>query len=152
MDKEEIKEAISYGDNFLFLDEIIKIEKNRITAVKEFTGEEFFFKSHFAGFPIMPGTLVVEGLGQAAAALIRNSIENHKDKDILLYSIKEFRFYNPLFPKNKIRYIVELKYIDEKYAIVDGKVFDEKEILIAEGMLILAIVDKKEFRKNFQRS
>ena len=80
---ESIKKIIPYDYPFLFIDKIIKLDKKEIVAEKEIKADEQYFKGHFKGFPIMPGALIIEGLGQAATLLVRYNIENHESKDIL---------------------------------------------------------------------
>ena len=142
---DNIRDIIPNKEPFLFIDKVVSLEKNRIIAIKNIKQDEFFFEGHFVDFPLMPGTLVVEGLGQAGSILIRKRIENPESKDILLYKIKEFSFKKPLFPGNKIRYEVNLIFLDEKRAVIKGKVIENEDIAV-EGSLILAIVDKKNFR------
>ena len=60
LSKEEIKQIIPYEDPFLFIDKVTSLGKDRITAVKELSGDENFFKGHFTGFPLMPGALTIE--------------------------------------------------------------------------------------------
>jgi len=130
------------------MDRVISLTNNRITAAKDLTGEEDFFKGHFVGFPIMPGALTVEGMGQAATLLVRNNIPNHQEKDILAYKLKEVKFIAPILPKSQVRFEVDLIAQDERGAILQGKAF-VKDNLVAESLLMLAIVDKADFRAKY---
>tara|TARA_Y100000310_G_scaffold68197_1_gene63502 strand:+ start:14066 stop:14503 length:438 start_codon:yes stop_codon:yes gene_type:complete len=144
---EDVKEIIPYGDEFLFVDRIISLDDNKIIAEKEIKDTDYFLKGHFVDFPIMPGTLVIEGIGQAGTILVRKNIENHKEKDILAYKVNDFTFKKPVFPNDKLRFEVNLKYLDGKFAIMDGKVANNKNEIVGIGMFTLAIVNKEEFRK-----
>ena len=88
---ENIKKIIPYDEPFLFIDSVLSLSSNRIVAVKNLTGKEEFFKGHFVGFPIMPGALTVEGMGQASTLLARSNILNtlsgQKAKKITLEEI-----------------------------------------------------------------
>src|SRR3989344_4231030 len=147
---EGIKKIIPYDEPFLFIDKVTSLSKDRIVAIKELTGKEDFFKGHFAGFPIMPGALTIEGMGQAATLLARSSIPNHQEKDVLAYRIKEAKFSAPVFPPAKIRFEIDLIAQDERGAILQGKAF-VKDTLVAEALLMLAIVNRAEFRSKFAR-
>ena len=68
---ENIKKIIPYNEHFLFIDRVLELSSNRIVAVKKVKSNEDFLKGHFVGFPIMPGALTVEGMGQAATLLAR---------------------------------------------------------------------------------
>ena len=143
--KDGIKKIIPYQEPFLFIDKVLSLRGNRIVAIKELTGNEDFFKGHFVGFPIMPGALTVEGMGQAATLLARSNIQNHYEKDVLAYRLKEVKFMAPVIPPAQVRFEIDLIAQDERGAILQGKAF-AKEILVAEALLMLAIVNKTEFR------
>jgi len=63
IDKNGVKQIIPYDEPFLFIDRVLKLDKKNIVAIKE-VGDGNTFKGHFKDFPIMPGALIVEGLGQ----------------------------------------------------------------------------------------
>lgn len=150
LDTEAIMKIIPYDKPFLFMDKVLSLSSSKIIAVKDLTGKEDFFKGHFVGFPIMPGALTVEGMGQAATLLARNNIPNHQEKDILAHKLKEVRFMAPILPNDKVRFEIELIAQDERGAIMQGKAF-VKESLVAEALLMLAIVNKAEFRGKYSR-
>lgn len=145
---EEIKKIIPYDEPFLFIDKVLSLSSNMIVAVKNLTGKEDFFKGHFVGFPIMPGALTVEGLGQAATLLVRSNIPNHQEKDVLAYKLKEVKFMAPILPPAQVRFEINLIAQDEKGAVLQGKAF-VKENLVAEALLMLAIVNKSDFRVKY---
>lgn len=148
--KERIKQIIPYEEPFLFIDKVLSLGKDRIIAVKDLAGNEDFFKGHFVGFPIMPGALTIEGLGQAATLLARNNIPNHKEKDVLAYKLKEVKFTSPVLPPAQLRFDINLIAQDERIAIVQGKAFVE-DSLVADALIMLAIVDKTDFRAKYSR-
>ena len=148
IEAEGIKKIIPYQEPFLFIDKVISLGNNKIVAIKDLTGDEDFFKGHFVVFPIMPGALTVEGMGQAATLLVRSNIPNHKEKDVLAYKLKEVKFSAPILPPAQVRFEVDLIAQDERGAILQGKVF-VKENLVAEALLMLTIVNKEEFRAKY---
>ena len=150
IDKESIKRIIPYDDPFLFLDKVLSLSKDRIVAVKRLSGKEEFFKGHFAGFPIMPGALTVEGMGQAATLLARSNAPNHQEMDFLAYKLKEVKFMVPVFPGDELRFELNLVAQDERGAILQGKSF-VKENLVAEALIMLAIVKKSDFRSKYSK-
>ena len=150
INKESIKQIIPYEEPFLFIDNVLSLNKEQIIAVKDLTGKEDFFNGHFVDFPIMPGALTIEGLGQAATLLARSNILNHKEKDVLAYKLKEVKFLAPVIPPAQIKFEVNLVAQDEKGAILQGKAF-VKDTLVAESLMMLAIVDKALFREKYSR-
>lgn len=148
LDSNAIKQIIPYEYPFLMIDRVTSLDKNKIVTIKNVTADEWFFKGHFSGFPIMPGSLIVEGLGQAATLLVRYNLENHYEKEILAYKIKEAKFTAPIFPGDQVKYEVVLMGQDDRGAMLQGKVI-VNEKTIAECMLMLAVVDRKEFRSKY---
>lgn len=146
---EGIMKIIPYGKPFLFLDRVISLTNNKIIAVKDFTGKEDFYKGHFVDFPITPGALTVEGMGQAATLLVRSNIPNHKEKDVLAYKLKEAKFIAPILPPAQVRFEINLVAQNDREAILQGRAF-VKDDLMAEAFLMVAIVNKEEFRSKFK--
>ena len=71
MDKlEEIKAAIPHRSPFLFVDEIVECEGDRILCKKTFHADDYFFAGHYPGNPIVPGVLQCEAAMQAGAILL----------------------------------------------------------------------------------
>jgi 3-hydroxymyristoyl/3-hydroxydecanoyl-(acyl carrier protein) dehydratase len=148
--KENIKHIIPYEDPFLFIDHVLSLDKKNIIATKEVKKEESYFKGHFKDFPIMPGALIVEGLGQAATLLIRYNIPNHEEKDVLAYQIRSAKFFRPTFPGQTLRFEAKMGFMFKKIAFVNGNIFRNDKI-VAKVKMILAIVDKKIFRERYTK-
>lgn len=150
IDTKGIMNIIPYNEHFLFIDKVLSISRNKIVAIKDLKGSEDFFKGHFVDFPIMPGALTVEGMGQAATLLARANIKNHKEKDVLAHKLKEVKFMAPIVPPAQIKFDVDLITQDERGAILQAKAF-VKDNIVAEALLMLAIVNKEEFRGKYSK-
>ena len=74
MTLEAIKAAIPHREPFLLVDEIVEHGDNRIVCRKTFTGDEFWYRGHYPGFPITPGVLLCEAAMQAGAVLLANKV------------------------------------------------------------------------------
>ena len=145
IDSNAIKQIIPYERPFLMIDRVLSLDKTKITAIKNASANEDFFKGHFAGFPIMPGALIIEGMGQAATLLLRYNLDNHWEKEVLAYKIKEAKFSAPSFPGDQLKYEVTMLGKDERGALMSGKaIVDEK--VVAEATMMIAVVDRREFR------
>ena len=66
----EICQAIPHRPPFLFLDEIVERNENRIVCRKTFRGDEFFYQGHYPGCPLTPGVILCEAAMQAGAVLL----------------------------------------------------------------------------------
>src|SRR3989338_7878943 len=136
LDINAIKQIIPYDYPFLMIDRVISIDKNKIVAIKNTSATEEFFKGHFAGFPIMPGALMVEGLGQAATLLVRYNLENHWEKEVLAYKIKEAKFAAPTFPGDQLKYEITMLGKDERGALMSSKAIVNNNT-VAEATMML---------------
>ena len=95
----------------LLIDELINIKKLFSAAtVVNVKKDGFFVPGHFPGQPVMPGVLIVEAFGQAAAALTAHGLdkETYENKLVYLMSVEKARFRNPVLPDCDLSYILRL--------------------------------------------
>ena len=137
--KDEIKKIIPQREPFLMIDKVEEyVPGESAIAIKEVKEDEYYFKGHFPGNPIMPGVLIVESLAQTGAVAIL-SMEENKGKNALFGGIDKLRFKKQVVPGDTLR--LEVKIIKKKgpigigeaVATVDGKI-------VAKGELTFAIV------------
>ena len=83
LNKEEIKKIIPQREPFLMIDEVEEYKPGEsAVCYKNVNENEWYFKGHFPGNPIMPGVLIAESLAQAGAIAIL-SMEENKGKNAL---------------------------------------------------------------------
>lgn len=137
LNKEGIKNIIPQREPFLMIDEVEDfIPGESATAYKYVNEEEYYFKGHFPGNPIMPGVLIVESLAQTGAVAIL-SMEENKGKNALFGGIGKLRFKKQVVPGDTLK--LEVKIIKRKgpigigeaIATVDGKVAVKGELTFA---------------------
>ena len=86
LSKEEIKQIIPQREPFLMIDEVEEyIPGEMATAYKYVKEDEWYFKGHFPGNPIMPGVLIVESLAQTGAVSILSLQENKNKNELYIY-------------------------------------------------------------------
>ena len=130
LNKTQIISLLPHREPMLLIDELINIKKLfSATAIVNVRKDSFFVQGHFPGNPVMPGVLIVEAFGQAAAALTAAGIdkETYENKLVFLMGIEKARFRNPVIPDCKLELNIEAirshgrvwKYKGE--ALVDGK-------------------------------
>ena len=130
LDKEQIKNLLPHREPMLLIDELININKLKsATAIVNVKKNSFFVQGHFPNEPVMPGVLIVEAFGQAAAALTAHGIDKstYENKLVFLMTIEKARFRSPVIPDCKLELNIEAirshgrvwKYKGE--AVVDGK-------------------------------
>ncbi len=90
----DIQKYLPHRPPFVFVDEFETDEKGETTVGSRlFTDEDFFFKGHFPGMPVVPGVLLVECLAQCGGAGIVKSGRVPMDSDFFLLSVKEAKFH-----------------------------------------------------------
>ena len=139
LDKEEIKNIIPQREPFLMIDEVEEYVPGEMAiGYKNVSADEWYFKGHFPGNPIMPGVLITESLAQMGAVAILSEEEN-KGKNALFAGIDKMRFKQMVVPGDRLKLeVVIIKRkgpigIGEALATVDGKV-------VAKGEFTFAIV------------
>ena len=110
LNKKEIIELLPHREPMLLIDELINIKKlTSATAIIYVKKDKFYVDGHFPGQPIMPGVLIVEAFGQAAAALTAHGIdkETYENKLVFLMSVEKARFRNPVIPDCELHLEIE---------------------------------------------
>lgn len=119
---EEVRAALKQRFPMIMVDAVTSLDPGkRIRAIKNVTGNEIHFLGHFPEFAVMPGTLIVEAVGQAASILFAKSMGTGTGvgEFLVLGSINEMRFIRPVVPGDKMELDVQvLKFIDD-FAVVE---------------------------------
>ena len=146
LNKIQIQELLPHREPMLLIDELINIKKLKsATAIVYVKKDSFFVQGHFPGEPVMPGVLIVEAFGQAAAALTAAGIDKstYENKLVFLMTIDKARFRNPVIPDCRLELNIEAvrshgrvwKYKGD--AIVNGQ-------KMADAQWAATIVDRKK--------
>ena len=107
----EITDLIPHRPPFLFVDEceILEVGKKGISS-RIFKEEEYFFKGHFPGNPIVPGVIIVEALAQTAGIVVSENLKQYTELSVLFMSVSKAKFRKPILPNEKINF--EVNYIN----------------------------------------
>ena len=143
--KDQIKELLPHREPMLLLDELINIKKlHSATAIINVTKKSFFVQGHFPGQPVMPGVLIVEAFGQAAAALTANGLDKktYENKLVFLMNIEKARFRNPVIPDCKLELNIEAIRSHGRVWKYKGEAFVNK-LKMADAVWSATIVDRK---------
>ncbi len=145
LNKEQIRNLLPHREPMLLIDELYNIKKlSSATATVYVKKNSFFVQGHFPENPVMPGVLIVESFGQAAAALTALGLDKstYENKLVFLMGVEKARFRNPVIPDCKLTLQIEAIRSHGKVWKYKGEAFvDDKKM--ADAVWSATIVDKK---------
>ena len=143
--KKDIINLLPHREPMLLIDELINIKHlHSATAIMNVKKNSFYVDGHFPGNPVLPGVLIVEAFGQAAAALTAHGIDKkeYENKLVFLMSVEKARFRNPVIPDCKLELKIEAIRSHGRVWKYKGEAFvDDK--MMADAIWSATIVDKK---------
>ena len=145
LNKKQIQDLLPHREPMLLIDELHDIKKlHSATAIVFVKKDSFFVQGHFPGEPVMPGVLIVEAFGQAAAALTAHGLDKstYENKLVFLMSVEKARFRNPVKPNCKLELKIEAIRSHGRVWKYKGEAFvNEKKM--ADAQWSATIVDRK---------
>ena len=145
LSKSQIRDLLPHREPMLLIDELKDIKKLKsATAIMYVKKDGFYVQGHFPNQPVMPGVLIVEAFGQAAAALTAQGIDKkeYDNKLVFLMSVEKARFRNPVIPDCTLELKIEAIRSHGRVWKYKGEAFvNEKKM--ADAQWSAAIVDRK---------
>ena len=145
LNKNQIQELLPHREPMLLIDELQNIIKlSSATAIVNVKKDSFFVQGHFPDNPVMPGVLIVEAFGQAAAALTAHGLdkETYDNKLVFLMGIEKARFRNPVIPNCTLELKIQAIRTHGRVWKYKGEAFVEGKRM-ADAQWSATIVDKK---------
>jgi UDP-3-O-[3-hydroxymyristoyl] N-acetylglucosamine deacetylase/3-hydroxyacyl-[acyl-carrier-protein] dehydratase len=137
LNAEEIMKILPHRPPFLVVDKIIRLEiGRRAVGIKNLTMDDYFFKGHFPGKPVMPGVLIIESMAQVGGVMMLAPEEN-RGKLAFFLAANNIKFRKTVVPGDQLVLEVTAGKIKSKtgqvhgQALVDGKVVAEADLLFA---------------------
>ena len=110
IDRKKIESLLPHREPMLLIDKLINIvHLKSATAIMNVKKDGFYLQGHFPGNPVMPGVLIVEAFGQAAAALTAYGIDpkDYENKLVFLMGVDKARFRKPVVPNCELHLEIE---------------------------------------------
>ena len=145
LNKEDIINLLPHREPMLLIDELRDIKTlHSATAKVNVKKDSFYVQGHFPGNPVMPGVLIVEAFGQAAAALTAQGIDKkeYENKLVFLMSVEKARFRNPVIPNCKLELKIEAIRSHGRVWKYKGDAF-VNDLKMADAIWSATIVDRK---------
>tara|TARA_Y100000739_G_C20237251_1_gene297200 strand:+ start:38 stop:484 length:447 start_codon:yes stop_codon:yes gene_type:complete len=145
LNKDQIRNLLPHREPMLLIDELYDIKKLfSASALVKVRKNSFFVQGHFPDNPVMPGVLIVESFGQAAAALTASGLDKstYENKLVFLMGVEKARFRNPVIPDCELILKIEAIRSHGRVWKYKGEAFvDNKKM--ADAIWSATIVDRK---------
>src|ERR1035437_7355430 len=106
---------------WIWIDKFEKFEVNVCAvAIKNVSLAEEYLHDHFPGFPVMPASLMIEGMAQTAGILV-GTARNFQEK-VILAIIGKARFERLVRPGELLVYSAKIVNVTEQGAAIEGTI------------------------------
>ena len=140
MTKQEIISKLPYSKPFLFVDEILSIDQNRVEGTFLFDENLDFYKGHFKDNPVTPGVILTETMAQIGLVCLGIYLNERKEIKNIGFTSSEVEFLKPVYPNEKITVISEKVYYRFGKLKCKVKMLNEKGEEVCSGTLAGMIV------------
>jgi 3-hydroxyacyl-[acyl-carrier-protein] dehydratase len=106
---------------WIWIDKFTAFESGkRAVAIKNVSMAEEHLHDHFPGFPIVPASLMIEGMAQTAGILVGEA--NQFKEKVILAKVKRASFDREVHPGDQLTYDATIDILDAAAAVTTGKV------------------------------
>lgn len=141
LSKQDVLALVPQQAPFRFIDEILEIDDNGITAAYTFRQDEGFYKGHFVGNPITPGVILLEAAAQAGVVAFgiylvsKNLPEENVSEILTLFTEAQVEFNGVVKPGQKIIVQAEKIYFRRLKLKVSFEIRLEDGTVLSSGTL-----------------
>jgi 3-hydroxyacyl-[acyl-carrier-protein] dehydratase len=132
---------------WIWIDRFLDFQSGKSArAVKNLSLAEDHFADHFPGYPVMPATLMLEGLAQTGGILV-GEVNQFQEK-VVLAKVPWARFHRDVLAGEQVVYEVELLHLRPEGAAVQGRVRVGDTVAV-EAEIFFAHLDQNRSRQLF---
>lgn len=121
---------------WFWIDRFLEFESGRYAkAVKNISLAEDYLHDHFPGYPVMPTSLIIEGMAQTGGLLV--SEVNHFAEKVVLAKVATVKFHCEAVPGDTLVYTATIESVKKDGAMVtatshkNGQLHVEMEVMFA---------------------
>lgn len=124
---------------WIWIDKFTEFESGRrAVAIKNVSLAEEYLHDHFPGYPVMPASLIVEGMAQTAGILVGEA--GHFREKVILAKVKKAKFQREVRPGEQLRYEAVIEHMIPEAATTSGQVWVGDDLL-AEIDIVFSHID-----------
>lgn len=142
MTKKEIIALLPYGKDFLFVNMLEEVSETGSRGTYTFSGEEFFYGSHFKDIAITPGVILIECMAQIGLVCLgiylnKEYFSENANSTFNQVALSEsnVEFLKPVYPKETVTVTSELIYFRFEKLKCRVKMTNEKGELVCKGIM-----------------
>lgn len=140
---QEIAKILPHRHPFLLVDKIIKLTDTEVVAVKNITGDQYFFQGHFPGEPLMPGVLQIEAMAQAGGVLVLADKDNPDNWSTYFVKIENAKFKDKVVPGDTLVFRMVLTApVRRGLCMMKGEAFVGNK-MVCEANMMAQIVENR---------
>lgn len=132
---------------WIWIDKFVEFRSGKFArAIKNLTLAEEHLHDHYPGYPVMPASLIIEGLAQTGGILVGEA-SGFAEK-VVLAKIPRAEFFGVACAGDQLIYEVTLTDLRPEGAVVEGKAFLDGE-LMADAEIVFAHLDNSRSNQIF---
>jgi len=132
---------------WIWIDKFLEFRSGQFArAIKNLTLAEEHLHDHYPGYPVMPASLIIEGLAQTGGILVGEA--GGFAEKVVLAKIPRAEFYGVACAGDQLIYEVTLTDLRSEGAVVEAKVFLDGELL-ADAEIVFAHLDNSRANQIF---
>lgn len=132
---------------WIWFDRFVEFQSGKFArSVKNLSHAEDHFEEHFPGYPVMPASLILEGLAQTGGILVGEA--NQFREKVVLAKIPKAIFHREMLAGEQLVYEAEVLVLRPEGASVAGRVLVDGK-LTAEAEIFFAHLDQNRSSQLF---